>query len=233
MRIRRPSPATVISIVALVVALGGTSYAALKLPAGSVGTKQLKANAVTGAKVKNGSLAASDFGGNLPQGAKGEKGDKGEPGTPGGNGTDGNDGTPGANGAALVAHARCFSIGGACPISSNHTNTNVPLAGLDTWTMAMSDAAQVDIKIAWQPAVTCTGGTGSQVTVEDNNTAIATFQSAPSANPLSSEKSLHLFPPNATSHALTVHVADNCTGAGQSEQGIVGDVKIDAVRFIP
>ncbi len=49
---RRPSPALVISILALVVAMAGTSYAALKLPKNSVGAKQLKKNAVVTAKIK-------------------------------------------------------------------------------------------------------------------------------------------------------------------------------------
>jgi hypothetical protein len=53
--------ANVIATVALFVALGGSSYAALKLPKNSVGSKQIKANAVTTAKVKAGSLLASDF----------------------------------------------------------------------------------------------------------------------------------------------------------------------------
>lgn len=48
----RPSPAMVVACIALSVALGGTSYAAIKLPKNSVGTKQLKKNAVTGVKVK-------------------------------------------------------------------------------------------------------------------------------------------------------------------------------------
>jgi hypothetical protein len=48
-----PSPALVISIVALFVALGGSSYAAITaLPANSVGTKQLKNGAVSTAKLK-------------------------------------------------------------------------------------------------------------------------------------------------------------------------------------
>ena len=37
----RPSPALVVACVALAVALGGTSYAAVVLPAGSVGTSRL------------------------------------------------------------------------------------------------------------------------------------------------------------------------------------------------
>jgi hypothetical protein len=57
----RPSPAMIVAIVALVLSLGGTSYAAIVLPANSVGTTQLKKNAVVGSKVKNGSLTTSDI----------------------------------------------------------------------------------------------------------------------------------------------------------------------------
>ena len=56
----RPSPAMIVAIIALVLSLGGTSYAAIVLPAGSVGTKQLKKNAVVSSKVKNASLTAAD-----------------------------------------------------------------------------------------------------------------------------------------------------------------------------
>ena len=56
----RPSPAMVIACIALTVALGGTSYAAIKLPRNSVGTKQLKKNAVTGPKVKANTITGAD-----------------------------------------------------------------------------------------------------------------------------------------------------------------------------
>jgi hypothetical protein len=59
--LRVPSPAMIVAIVALIIAMGGTSYAAVILPANSVGTAQLKKNAVTGAKVKNGSLTGADI----------------------------------------------------------------------------------------------------------------------------------------------------------------------------
>src|SRR6202020_984299 len=59
LHLRGPSPALVVSVVALVVALGGTSYAAFSLPKNSVGSKQLKKNAVTTSKIKNGSVTAS------------------------------------------------------------------------------------------------------------------------------------------------------------------------------
>jgi hypothetical protein len=45
--------------IAVFIALGGASYAALKLPKNSVGSKQLKKNAVTTAKLKNESVAAA------------------------------------------------------------------------------------------------------------------------------------------------------------------------------
>jgi hypothetical protein len=56
----RPSPAMIVACVALAIALGGTSYAAIKLPKGSVGTKQLKKNAVTSPKVKNNAITGAD-----------------------------------------------------------------------------------------------------------------------------------------------------------------------------
>ena len=58
-RLRAPSPAFVLSVIALFVALGGTTYAAVTLPKNSVGTKQLKKNAVTSVKIKNGAVTAA------------------------------------------------------------------------------------------------------------------------------------------------------------------------------
>ena len=47
----------VIAYLALFVALGGTSYAAATLGAGSVGTRQLKNHSVTPVKLQKGSIA--------------------------------------------------------------------------------------------------------------------------------------------------------------------------------
>jgi hypothetical protein len=93
---KRPSPPMVLAFVALLVALAGTSYAAIQLPANSVGTKQLKKNAVTGKKVKNRSLKAVDFAtGQLPQGPKGDAGPQGAQGAQGPPGPKGDKGDPG------------------------------------------------------------------------------------------------------------------------------------------
>lgn len=50
-RFKLPSPAMVVACTALAVALSGASYAAIVLPKNSVGTKQLRNNAVKSAKV--------------------------------------------------------------------------------------------------------------------------------------------------------------------------------------
>jgi len=69
----------VVACIALIVALGGTSYAALKLPRNSVGTKQLRPSAVTSGKVRNGSLMAKDFRASaLKRGPRGPQGPKGD-----------------------------------------------------------------------------------------------------------------------------------------------------------
>lgn len=82
LRSRRPSAALIVSVFALLVALGGTSYAAVKIQ-----TRDIAQGAVTSAKIKNetigsndvrdGSLRARDFGGALPAGPEGPRGPQG------------------------------------------------------------------------------------------------------------------------------------------------------------
>ena len=77
-----------VSFLALFVALGGTSYAALTLPSNSVGTKQLRRGAVTAEKVRTQSLLAQDFkAGQLPRGRTGPRGQQGVQGVQGVAGT--------------------------------------------------------------------------------------------------------------------------------------------------
>ena len=52
--------ANVMATIAVFVALGGGAYAATHLPPKSVGTKQLKKNAVTSAKIRNGTITGAD-----------------------------------------------------------------------------------------------------------------------------------------------------------------------------
>jgi hypothetical protein len=69
-RIGRPSPALVVSTIALVVAMGGTGYAAFSLPNSSVGAKQLKNGAVTTNKIKNGVVTGAKISDGTITGAK-------------------------------------------------------------------------------------------------------------------------------------------------------------------
>jgi hypothetical protein len=93
--LRRPSPAMVVASLALLVALGGTSVAAVEqLGRSTVGTRQLvngavtnpkiRNNAVNSAKVANRSLLRSDFApGQLPAGPIGPQGPAGPAGPAG------------------------------------------------------------------------------------------------------------------------------------------------------
>jgi hypothetical protein len=59
----RPSPALAVAGVALLVALGDTGWATVEqvVPRRSVGTAQLKNNAVTSLKIKNGQIRRADL----------------------------------------------------------------------------------------------------------------------------------------------------------------------------
>jgi len=71
-----------IALLALFVALGGTSYAVLKLPSNSVGTKQVKDHSLLRKDFKTSQLTAL-------KGAKGAAGAAGPPGSPGAKGDTG------------------------------------------------------------------------------------------------------------------------------------------------
>lgn len=105
-----------VGLLALVVALGGTSYAAVSLPR----------NSVTSKTVKDRTLLAKDFkGGQLPRGARGPAGARGPVGAQGATGAKGEPGATGATGSpgaagasALVASTRLPGSASARTVSS-------------------------------------------------------------------------------------------------------------------
>jgi hypothetical protein len=102
----RPSPALVLACAALLLTLGGVSYAAGVLPRNSVGTAQLKRNAVVSSKVKNHSLLRVDFkNGQVPRGPAGPAGPTGAAGPKGATGARGPTGAAGAAGTANIKWA--------------------------------------------------------------------------------------------------------------------------------
>jgi hypothetical protein len=73
-----------VAYIALVLAMGGTSYAASELPHDSVGSAQIRKNAVRSSDVKDGALRARDFrAGDLPAGPAGPAGPEGPAGPQG------------------------------------------------------------------------------------------------------------------------------------------------------
>ena len=101
---RRPSPAFVLALIALIVALSGTGYAATKIT-----SKDVKNNSLTGADIKNNSLRGADIR-NGTVGANDLKrrlrnqlrvaGANGAPGAPGAQGPAGPQGPTGPTGPA-------------------------------------------------------------------------------------------------------------------------------------
>jgi hypothetical protein len=131
----------VVSSIALLVALGGTTYAALKLPKNSVGTKQLKTAAVTSPKVKDGSLLAKDFkAGQLPGTPSGSGAGKGGP------GSKGDKGDPGPVGP---------SEGFAAPTASGSFIDSTPDAIVFQTTFSLADAGRLYVQARGGVSVTC------------------------------------------------------------------------------
>ena len=81
-RILRHLRANAVAYLALTVALGGTSYAAVQLERNSVGAKQIRAKAVRSAEIKDGAVKARDIAASVRStlGATGPRGPQGEPG---------------------------------------------------------------------------------------------------------------------------------------------------------
>jgi hypothetical protein len=95
---RRLSYANVTATLALFLALGGVSYAAVTLPANSVGSKQIKKSAVTLKKISPAARKALKG----TTGVKGDPGAIGAQGPAGAAGPTGAAGHDGANGATTV-----------------------------------------------------------------------------------------------------------------------------------
>jgi hypothetical protein len=103
--------ANVMATVAVFMALGGGAYAAVKLPANSVGSKQIKKKAVTPSKV-------------APATVKLFKGQKGDQGATGGKGDPGPPGQPGARGSDVPG---VMLTGGAVPSAATTTFYDLPV----------------------------------------------------------------------------------------------------------
>jgi hypothetical protein len=108
------SYANVVATVALFIALGGASYAAIKLPRNSVGSAQIKKGAVTKSKLARGVAVSGPRGAAGPPGAAGPQGPAGPAGMAGADGAQGTTGERGADGRDFAyAHVVVVKATGA------------------------------------------------------------------------------------------------------------------------
>lgn len=190
---RRLSPATVIAIIALVVALGGTTYAVTALPRNSVGNAQLKNGAVTSQKVKNHSLLAVDFkpgqlakvvptaygpaGPQGPAGADGATGAQGPAGPTGATGPVGDTGAPGPAGAQGPAGLSYGFSAQAAPTNSVTGCNTVDLIGA-----VISPTRTSRVWIAGQSRLSSDGALAARL-IADIRLGVAVLGSVDSGSP--------------------------------------------------
>jgi len=161
--------ANVLALVALFIALGGTSYAALTLPKNSVGTRQIRPRAVTLSKIST--SARKSLTGQT--GPAGRTGPMGQTGPAGPTGPKGETGMTGASGPVNVV----MRIGTATAVASNASAT--ASVGCNAGEMATGGGffTQVGVQVTASRPTPLTAGakaTGWQVTV-DNTTASSSF----------------------------------------------------------
>jgi len=168
---RRPSAALVVSSLALFTALSGGAYAAT-----TIGSLQIKNNAVQSIDVKDGTLKTADMslaarlslkgktgpaGPQGPAGLKGDKGDQGEQGIPGTAAAKGDQGDQGISGLVRVTDHTANdsdspkSITVNCPAGKKVVGTGFDISG------AITGASPNAIKSVAIDQVTIPAGLGS------------------------------------------------------------------------
>ena len=234
-RVRRPSPALVVAVLALLVALAGTGYAAIALPANSVGSRQLKRSAVTrtklaadsvsGSKVKDRSLLAADFAaGQLPVGPRGATGPQG--------GT----GHAGRDGAAIAVRARS-SVGVNTP--ADHSTVTVPLAA-SAWTQAPDelDLGPYGRVTYTAPDASSCGASGLadlmiQIDVDGKAFSVTNISTIRDGGTRSAtlDPSRYLFEPGQSRpHVATATALSVCESGPAAAPFTVSDVRFDLIR---
>jgi hypothetical protein len=223
-----------VAYVALFIALGGSSYAAVRLTPGSVSTtalanrsvthKKLAINSVTARNIANGSLTRADFrAGTVVGGSNGGSGSNGR------RGPAGPQGPAGPPGGAFIG-ARMESTGAVH--AAHGGSTPVPLSGGDF----KQDSNEIDLlagSLTLSTPSSCTGSFGNAVviTVDGNPT---TFGVAPTV-PAGKTVTLPLLvgtltePGAGAAHHVTAAFANSCTKGG--EDYTLQNIKLDVLKF--
>jgi hypothetical protein len=235
-RIARHLGGNAVAYVALFAALGGTSYAAVNLQAGSVRTAaiapeavthpKLAARSVTQRNIVTHSLTAAAFKRGALQGltgADGTSGAKGPAGAPGATGQAGANG----NGSIVVRSQGTGTVNAA-----HGAATDIPLS-TGTWTQAANELNLITGAVTIKTPGACTGAFGNSVVVSVDGTpqTIGIVPTAPaSANVTVPIAVGELMEPGAsTSHQITAKLANTCTKDG--EDYTVTGAKFDVLSF--
>lgn len=229
-----------VGYVALFAALGGTSYAAVALPAGSVHSAQLANGAVTHTKLAGSSvsetnlvkrsLTAADFKpGALLKAVSGTNGANGAAGGKGTSGAPGPAGPAGLNGSASIA----MKARGTATVTAPHgASTPVPLSGA-TWSQASGDVNLITGSVDLGIPAACTGSFGNSLAISVDGVP-NTFAVAPTA-PASTTVTVpfvvsEVMEPTATKqHTITAALGNSCTKSGEDYS--VSNVRLDVITF--
>lgn len=218
-----------VAYVALFVALGGSSYAAVRLAPGSVRTrhlaraavthKKLAPNSVTAANVADRSLTRADF----------RLGALSGTGRAGGRGSRGPAGPAGRNGGAYIG----AKAGSTSSVVAGHgASTNVPLSG-GTWTQEAGELDLIAGSLTVKTPPACSGSFGNSLVVNVDGKA-NTFGVPPQV-PASTSVTVPIVvgtltaPGDSTQHRLTATLANSCTKSG--EDFTVGRLELDVLKF--
>jgi hypothetical protein len=241
-----------VGYLALFIALGGSSYAAVRLTPGSVKSAaiakraithaKLARNSVTSSNVAKASLTASDFkSGTFLQGLKGDAGDPGGEGNDGFEGLEGLKGDAGPQGpqgeggpagkdgnGAITAKVRL----GNTVTAPHGSSTTVPLSGA-TWTQSAGQLNLVAGTVTLAVPASCTGSFGNSLVISVDGQA-NTFALAPTI-PAGTTVTMPIVvgtvsePDSDGQHTMTASFANSCTKGG--EDYAVNGAKLDVIAF--
>jgi hypothetical protein len=149
-----------VAYLALFVALGGTSYAAVKLPANSVGAKQIKANAVGASEVKRGAVGLSELSNRAEGTLKAQQGPAGPRGTIG---PAGPTGSPAGSVIQGSTDATLVASGGSEDVFAPSGFTKTGTTGAGPTSIQSTPAADVVIRDLYGQVNTAPGGAATRI----------------------------------------------------------------------
>jgi hypothetical protein len=216
-----------LACIAVMVAVAGSSYAAVAQAAKNPPKKPVQASKITTVRPK--AAVAGLVGPVGPAGAIGPVGPVGPAGPAGPPGPAGAPGVAAAATSGTVA-LRARSTGSVA--APHGASTDVPLSS-NSWTQAAGELDLVVGSVTMQSPSTCTGSIGNALVISVDGTA-TTFALG-SATPASTTFTVPVMvagimePTASTSHTVTAAFANSCTKGG--EDFTVGNVALDIVTF--